>query len=82
MEATLRQWATLRLIPKPPRTISTRALHERLTGHGYEVTKRTVERDLSKLSTVFPLTSDQAGNELRWGWVPGARLGLMEGEAE
>ncbi len=49
-----RQWHMLRLIPRAPGKITARELHSRLLSHGYDIKKRTIERDLIDLSTTFP----------------------------
>ena len=59
----------LREIPRAPRRIDARTLHERLSGHGFETTLRTVQRDLKMLSTVFPITSDEPARPTGWWWA-------------
>lgn len=66
----LRQINMLSMIPVLPRKISVRDLHGRLAGAGQEVTLRTVERDLHKLSQLFGLTCDE-GRPAGWSWVSG-----------
>ena len=43
----------LRLIPRYPAKKTASEIHTRLVGVGYDVTKRTVERDLSDLTRRF-----------------------------
>ena len=43
----------------------------KLVTHGYEVSKRTVERDLVRLSGPFPLVTEGSHPEY-WSWMPGA----------
>ena len=71
-DTLLRQWQTLRFIPRFPRRISGRDLAERLTGQGFSVTKRTVERDLQSLSASFPLIVDTRSIPYGWSWEKGA----------
>lgn len=59
-DTLLRQWEMLRLIPSSSQGVSTTQLASRLKDRGYPVTIRTIQRDLEKLSTHFPLMSDEA----------------------
>lgn len=63
-----RQWQTLRLIPRHPRRISATDLHAQLSADGYKVAKRTVERDLQTLSSIFPLVADERAKPYGWSW--------------
>jgi predicted DNA-binding transcriptional regulator YafY len=69
METMLRHWTLLRAVPRPPRKIDARGLRERLEREGFDVSKRTVERDLVKLSAIFPLTTDEAPTAQGWSWM-------------
>lgn len=42
-----------------------------LLDEGFRVTSRTVERDLTKLSTVFGYSFEEDGRSYRWFWPPG-----------
>ena len=64
----LRQWQTLRLIPRHPRKITASDVMKQLAAEGYDVGKRTVERDLQALSSVFPLISDERSKPYGWSW--------------
>ena len=63
-----RQWHMLRLIPRAPAKITARDLHSRLLLHGYDIHKRTIERDLIDLSTIFPLVADERERPFGWAW--------------
>lgn len=67
-DTQLRQWAMLKRIPQHPRQITARELTERLGSEGFEVGKRTVERDLVSLSGVFPLISNDRSRPYGWSW--------------
>jgi predicted DNA-binding transcriptional regulator YafY len=67
-DTQLRQWAMLRCIPQFPRYITARQLTERLKSEGFEVSKRTVERDLLSLSLIFPLLCEEAARLYEWSW--------------
>jgi hypothetical protein len=74
-----RQWLTLRLIPRHPRRITARDLQERLVADGYKVTKRTLERDLQALSTLFPLVCDDRERPFGWNWQKDAPMFAVPG---
>lgn len=67
-DTQLRQWAMLKRIPQHPRLITARELTERLASEGFEVGKRTVERDLLSLSGIFPLISNDRSRPYGWSW--------------
>jgi predicted DNA-binding transcriptional regulator YafY len=68
METLFRHWCLLRAIPRAPRKDTAAGLTDRLEREGFSVSKRTVERDLVKLSGFFPLTSDEAETGRGWFW--------------
>jgi len=71
MDTLLRQWLMLRMIPRHPRKISTADIETRLAAEGFGTTRRTIQRDLDKLSTKFQLCSD--GNKpAGWSWQAAA----------
>lgn len=74
-DTILRQWNMLRLIPRHPRSVGTRELKDRLEQEeGFPIDIRTIQRDLEKLSTIFPLTCEENGKALRWFWMEHAPL--------
>ncbi len=70
-DTSLRLLAMLRAIPRRPPGITSKELRARLAARGYEVSKRTVERDLVKLCDQFPLVTEGSHPEF-WSWMPGA----------
>lgn len=80
-----RQWQMLRMIPRYPQKITAKALHEKLQDEQFDVTKRTVERDLLALSEMFPLVSDERDKPYGWSWSKDAPVfdlpGLSRNEA-
>ncbi|HET7569292.1 MAG TPA: WYL domain-containing protein [Gammaproteobacteria bacterium] len=64
-----RQWCMLRMIPRPPRRISVEEIRSRLSTDGYEVTVRTLQRDLNNLSNRFPLVNDTRSKPYGWYWA-------------
>lgn len=67
-DTQLRQWAMLRRIPQHPRQVTAKELTEKLANEGFEVSKRTVERDLLSLSEIFPLLSNDRSRPYGWSW--------------
>src|SRR5690554_6300711 len=59
-DASLRLLLLLQQIPREPRYISSQQLYDRLEDAGYPVSLRTVQRDLVKLSSHFPLIQSEA----------------------
>ena len=66
--ALLRHWQMLRLIPRAPRKLSTAMLRDRLLERGFDVDLRSIQRDLHKLSTSFPLVCDERSKPFGWSW--------------
>lgn len=69
--ALARQWQVLRLLPTRPPGITSRELVTRLEREGFTVTKRTVERDLAELSTLFGIACNDKGMPYGWHWMKG-----------
>ncbi|MGZ8967548.1 MAG: hypothetical protein ACXW1C_06525, partial [Gallionella sp.] len=80
-----RQWLMLHKIPRSPQKITARDLHESLMAEGFDVGKRTIERDLHSLSELFPLVLDDRDRPYGWSWLKDAPLfslpGLSNAEA-
>lgn len=55
-------------IPAAPAKATAQDLHRKLEREGFEVSGRTVERDLHKLSGFFPLRCDEA-RPAGWSWA-------------
>lgn len=75
-DTALRYLDMLRLIPRQPHGITVDDLHRKLRDLGHAINKRSVERDLNKLSGKFPLTSSQ-GRPAAWSWGSNADLTLL-----
>lgn len=71
-----RQWEMLRMLPSRGPGITSKTLCDALLDAGYQVSKRTVERDLQELSRIFPLQCNDAGKPWGWHWRPGEAMGL------
>jgi predicted DNA-binding transcriptional regulator YafY len=75
--------AMLRHVPRFPRKIDTATLQQRLSGAGYEITQRSIQRDLNELCRILPLTSDNARPQ-GWSWQADAEqfhLPFLEAQA-
>lgn len=74
-DTIFRQWHMLRLIPRYPGSVGTRELKDKLEREeGFTIDIRTIQRDLEKLSGIFPLTSEADGKAMRWFWMKNAAL--------
>ena len=71
-DTILRHWMMLRHLPRYPRKIDAATLAGVLAGAGYEVSRRSVERDLVKLSAIFPVTCDDQHRPYGWSWMSAA----------
>lgn len=58
----------LHLVPRYPQKATVQAIRNSLQADGFEVTERTVQRDLNELSLVFPLTVDDREKPFGWSW--------------
>ena len=74
-----RQWAVLQAVPRSPLKVTTAEIETRLRDEGFEVSRRTIERDLHALSGRFPLALDDRSKPYGWSWAKGASLELMPG---
>lgn len=73
-DTVLRQWSILRSLPRHPYKITASAIGRRLQSDGFDVTKRTIERDLENLSGVWPIASDQRNKPYGWCWAANAEV--------
>lgn len=72
-DTSLRYLEMLRQIPRLPNSITATDLHRKLQSLGHEIDKRSIERDLNKLSGMFPLTTSD-GRPALWSWAREADL--------
>ena len=70
-ETVSRHLTLLRIIPRHPCKATAQSLYQSLRDEGYRVTKRTVERDLNMLMSLFPITSDTRTEPYGWCWAKG-----------
>ena len=70
-----RQWTMLQHVPRCPAKTTTRCLKEILEEKGFEVTQRTIQRDLKALSGIMPgLQVDAEKDFPGWSWSNDASL--------
>lgn len=75
-DTILRQWTLLRSIPNHPRRIATTQLQALLAEVFGEVSLRTIQRDLNKLSLVFQIEGDQSKPQ-GWSWRKDHKLDVQ-----
>ena len=73
----VRYLTTLRMIPRFPRTITTTELAARLEEQDFSVTLRSIQRDLEKLSTDFPLLVDETTRPFGWSFDREATMDII-----
>ncbi len=73
-DALYRHWVMLQSIPRFPRKTTVQKLNETLEVNGFETTDRTIQRDLIKLSSIFPLVSDDRDKPFGWSWEKNAPM--------
>jgi len=73
-DTLIRQWQMLRLIPRHPSKVSTTDLIQLLADEGFEITQRSLQRDLLKLSDIYPLQRDERSKPYGWSWVSDASV--------
>ncbi|MBP8183326.1 MAG: WYL domain-containing transcriptional regulator [Rhodoferax sp.] len=68
-ETMLRHWRLMELLPRHPRFITIKTIHERLEAAGFKATRRTVERDLQGLmESGFAIVADTTQEPYLWSW--------------
>lgn len=67
-DAFIRYLLLLREIPAAPNHVDTVTLARRLEEQGICVTRRTIQRDLERLSSRLPLECNDAGKPYAWAW--------------
>ena len=76
LNAVSRQWEMLQLLPTKTPGITCHGLQDKLHDLGYNVVKRTVERDLQELSALFPILCNDKGKPYGWYWNPSISANL------
>jgi len=78
-DTLMRQWQMLRLIPRQPSKISTSELKQRLADEGFSTTPRTLQRDLVRMSSIYPLLCDDRDKPFGWSWNRDANVHEVPG---
>ncbi|GAC1607836.1 MAG: hypothetical protein NVS3B3_11390 [Aquirhabdus sp.] len=65
----LRTLSMLRMIPRYPNTVTATSIKSKLAAAGYEISLRSIQRDLNELSAILPLISNDA-KPIGWSWNP------------
>lgn len=80
MDTLYRHWLILRMIPRYPQKIDGATIETRLREEGFaKTTRRTIQRDLEKLSEMFPIGSDERSKPYGWYWQKDASAFDMPG---
>jgi len=72
-DTTLRQLKLLEILPRQPFKKSPQNLQDDLSQIGFEVSIRTIQRDLKVLSGILPLVSDERDKPYGWSWHKSAQ---------
>lgn len=68
MNTAYRHLLLLRMIPRYPRKIDTATIERQLEQHDIIIHRRSIQRDLEMLSTLFPLECDDREKPYGWSW--------------
>jgi len=68
VDSVIRQIKVLALIPQLPESTTISEVHNRINEYGFEVTAKTIERDLNALSRFFPITTVESSKPYRWSF--------------
>ena len=69
-----RHWLLLRAIPRAPRKVDTATLERHLEAEGVGIHRRSIQRDLHQLSSIFPLVCDDRSRPYGWSWARDAQV--------
>ncbi len=72
MYTTYRYLMLMRMIPRYPRKIDAATIASLLERDGMGITRRSVQRDLEKLSQLFAITCDDQHKPYGWSWAADA----------
>jgi hypothetical protein len=68
VSTSYRHWLLLRMIPRYPRKIDTATIEALMERQGITIHRRSIQRDLEKLSDIFPLSCDDQNKPFGWFW--------------
>jgi predicted DNA-binding transcriptional regulator YafY len=75
-QAIARQWEILRMVPRSPPGVTAQEVTARLNDVSFEVSRRTVERNLKDLSQVFGFHCDDSQEPYRWHFMDKAAIDI------
>lgn len=76
-DSLLRLITMMQMIPFHPRWVTAKSIHEGLTFEGYEISRRTVERDLNRFSTILGLISSESPEGNKWSYASDSQLSFL-----
>lgn len=76
-DVAVRYLTMLRAVPFEPKSVTARELASHLAEEGFKVSVRSVQRDLERLSGMFPLQSDDSSRPFRWYFGKDANLSII-----
>lgn len=76
-DALLRILSMMQLIPIYPKWITAKSLHTKLTDNDFEVSRRTIERDLNTFSTLMGLVSVESPEGNKWSYGQQAEFNYL-----
>ncbi len=71
-DTILRQWALLKAVPRY-RKATAQELQQQLAQQGFNISERSVQRDLIKLSRIFPIEADERNRPYGWRYARDAQ---------
>lgn len=80
-DALKRHFDILKMLSKD-RALKTTDVHQKLEALGHSISKRSVERDLQRLSLTYPIVTDEKDNALWWRYAQGVAINLFPGLSE
>jgi predicted DNA-binding transcriptional regulator YafY len=72
-ESARRKIVILGLLPRYPKSITTKSIKNRLYQRGINAPLRMVQRDLDTLTLDYPLTCDDSTKPFKWSWMKDAQ---------
>ncbi|QJD58401.1 WYL domain-containing protein [Pseudomonas sp. gcc21] len=68
-DTLFRHLAILQMLPRAPHRLATTTIQMKLKEQGYNVTPRSIQRDLEKLADHFPLICERDSKPYRWCYM-------------
>ena len=71
-----RHWEILQMLPSRRPGMTTEEIESQLNSLGWNTRRRTIQRDLISLQTIFPLECNDKSKPFGWYWMPNHRIEL------